>query len=1003
MSRQVAICVLLLLPALVDCTVSSAQAQELRGAKRLIEEIFEKADKLAKDERQSEWEFDLQALSEKLKQMPPTEAASAWLKIVERWSSEGKPNGFSAVIGAVPAPGTWAEIRTQIGDSDEEDRFDGQEFVRRLCLRALAERLAGDLESVHKTLLEADGIAREHLKRAEEENPDGVDEDDIRWAKETRDKVRELEDAIHPLWKVERLKREIAEAPGKEVIEVKVPELMELIGREEATKLLEQAFSKDRIALTLPTGMHFNAPGPTLALAIEVAKKQMDRFKHPVWTLCHSLDSIELFERFQTLPKSESEWRFDKDEAESWYVFALIAKGRDQDAFEFVNTKAAMSSQVSHDLFGMRNDIDWHGFSVMSGVKKVPEFLTFLLRLKEARPELDFRGAIFRCALEVGGQAKVEELIAKKVLPDGEKQDLAERRADDLLEAGRVDEGVVELLAIVRLGRESQEKEGRIRGNEPIIAERIAKIGLLFDHPEWTQQALADIASFSEGGVYEANDVLRRTMIYRKAKQFDKAEQMLLESLARLVAAQRRAQSGGPYAHLENHSNLPFVLRDLAVTYFAAGRFADVVTLLEEAPWWSASDLAQEIASVSVSHSPYREDEPIEFLPEIAARSLAKVGRAAEARKIAEALTQQYAGHDPTWELLLEIAGDDFERIAIDAIARDRFEERPSIWLAKFFLKKGDLDKAEALVRKAIEIDPSDGDQPHGARLLAYGVLSQICRAKGDETNAEIYAGAVKAIRLAEKADKFLALGLRKQGLETYQASLLLFADAYCIQSRLAIQLEQSGDLKAAEKHYERAFELMPQSFGNLEVDCTGCASVFSSELGQNTSERVFKRLLEADPKNPRLYYLMGRAKMSAGEDAEAIRLLKEAVRLDPDYLSAWILLDDNYYLTSSESESAIRQEAAFALLRLDPRSRHSHVNLENIRDLARFWRVTHDPSHESQALTAPIFRLKAVPYDPQRANSESKFQSWRDHRFEWHPQLSLFAEWMRMGEEEER
>ena len=49
------------------------------------------------------------------------------------------------------------------------------------------------------------------------------------------------------------------------------------------------------------------------------------------------------------------------------------------------------------------------------------------------------------------------------------------------------------------------------------------------------------------------------------------------------------------------------------------------------------------------------------------------------------------------------------------------------------------------------------------------------------------------------------------------------FADAYCIQSRLALRYSELGDYVKAEQHYQRAFELMPDSFGRIESHCFGC------------------------------------------------------------------------------------------------------------------------------------------------------------------------------------
>jgi len=84
-----------------------------------------------------------------------------------------------------------------------------------------------------------------------------------------------------------------------------------------------------------------------------------------------------------------------------------------------------------------------------------------------------------------------------------------------------------------------------------------------------------------------------------------------------------------------------------------------------------------------------------------------------------------------------------------------------------------------------------------------------------------------------------------------YRQSLTHFADAYCIQSRLAIRLSQAGRLDEAAEHYQRAYELMPDSFGRIESHCFGCEGVFDGTEAQHMAEKVFNRLVIERPKMP--------------------------------------------------------------------------------------------------------------------------------------------------------
>ena len=173
-----------------------------------------------------------------------------------------------------------------------------------------------------------------------------------------------------------------------------------------------------------------------------------------------------------------------------------------------------------------------------------------------------------------------------------------------------------------------------------------------------------------------------------------------------------------------------------------------------------------------------------------AASALFRVGRTDEARRITHDLLEQTPEDDRVYEILLGINGDDVLSRLDRVFAEDPFQERPLIWKSQYLFKSGRLEEAEKVARQAIAIDPSDGEQGKGDRMRIYSVLADIREARGDAKEAGILRGAVRAIRLSERADDFFATGLLTRAVALYQESLPLFTDAYCIQSRLAVQLD---------------------------------------------------------------------------------------------------------------------------------------------------------------------------------------------------------------------
>jgi len=261
----------------------------------------------------------------------------------------------------------------------------------------------------------------------------------------------------------------------------------------------------------------------------------------------------------------------------------------------------------------------------------------------------------------------------------------------------------------------------------------------------------------------------------------------------------------------------------------------------------------------------------------------------------------------------------------------------------------GKQEEAEKVARQAIAIDPSDGEQGKGDRMRVYAVLADIRAARGDQKEAEFLRGVVQAIRLSERADDFHAAGLLSRGVRMYQDSLNHFADAYCIQSRLAVQLTALGQHELAAKHYEKAFELMPDSFGRVESHCFGCETTFSGTQAQSVAERVFTTLAAKNPNKPQIHYLLGYLRQQQERGQDALPHFRRAVQLDKDYLNAW----DHLGQLGREDRlpAAERDDIVFNILRLDPLGRHTSANLGTVSDLQRLWTAVE---------TAAKFQVKA-------------------------------------------
>jgi tetratricopeptide (TPR) repeat protein len=218
--------------------------------------------------------------------------------------------------------------------------------------------------------------------------------------------------------------------------------------------------------------------------------------------------------------------------------------------------------------------------------------------------------------------------------------------------------------------------------------------------------------------------------------------------------------------------------------------------------------------------------------------------------------------------------------------------------------------------------------------------------------------GIVTAIRHSEEADRFYEAGLTTRAVAMYQEALTHFEDAYCIQSRLALRMAETGDMTGAEEHYRRAYALMPASFGRVESHCFGCEGVFDGPFAQGIAEKVFSNLAKAQPGNAKVHYLLGYLLVDQGRAEDALVEFRESVKLDPEYLNAW---NHIYWILVSRSHSAAELDPVqFAILKLDPLGRHSRFDINQVSDLKTAWNTLADVAKLQPGTLRTLYPLEA-------------------------------------------
>ncbi len=776
----------------------------------------------------------------------------------------------------------------------------------------------------------------------------------------------------------------------------KYPDLVPLVGPEKAEAFLRRALVKSKAQLNIDAGT------ATDKLAQKLALELISELKTPQWSLVNSLESVDLYEAMEKRfakpetnepPAAVSDMPsvplptdafgdYEKKSARIYYLLGLIAHERTADA-----VVVARQFEKENDAY-FPNEV----VRQMERAGFVGQLNGFFHELLQQNPDLPFWEEYVQVAAHAGQTAEMVKLvqtaISKPGLSKGQRLHLQQLLYQALLANDEVEAGVTELRRLMQTNEPAPASSGRYeRENRGDLALTLARIGHLLNRPEWLEEGIAaanaavqkpDEQDYSPWGNTTA---LSLAMFLDDLNRGPEAEAVLATALSNVVSQKANSRMNG---YEERSTPATRILMALARLYHCAGRDADVLKLFDDAPYWGGKDLADlrprdaDLEELVPSYSYQHVIVPVGYY---AAAALAKTGRTAEARKLLDPLFDQSPGCDRLYELLLSL-DDENAPAELDALfARDQFEERPLIWKAHWLRTHQRLAEAEQAARQAIAIDPTDGEEGPGDRIRAYAELAEIRATRGDTNEAATLRGVVQSVHQAELADQFHAAGLLKRAVAMYQDSLNRFADAYCIHARLAVQLSDMGLHQQAEEHYRRAYELMPDQFGRMESYCFGCERAFDGERAQGIAEKVFTELAQKTPDKPQVHYLLGYLREEEGRYPEALTNYRVAVKLDPDYLNAWVKIKG---ISSHVFQSAPERDAVvFNLLRLDPLGRHTHPSFENVSDLAVLWRNVATATGKCPAKPESLYPLPASKAQVEKQAAQASEQD-RDMETEY-------------------
>ncbi|MBD8525037.1 tetratricopeptide repeat protein [Pseudomarimonas arenosa] len=912
----------LFLSIALSLSAAPGMADDLLPASELLRSIQSAQQDTTQDTRKDvQLMRDLSAYRARLNSLDAKQASEQWISLWDRAAEIKQATlafdyqsydpwvrasvGPRSVLASLPGPKAWTTLSAQIEKRHSDDSLPA------LGLKMLGNILSRDQQALERTIK----LARERSKDSDPQQ---------------RRTMEAQLDSLQQVWAtLYGRPEEIADAflrgakqwqEQEYAMALDVPDLVGMLGEQDAAKVL-------LATLQMPVSLAAPSSHATAQLTRSLALKHVSSLQRPQWELINSAEALDLFEaldqRFKGAQSTKDSFRFaySRSAASLWYLVGLLQAERHNEA------EALLATFEMDQLNYLPQEI----VAALEANGKLGAFAKMLGGVLEQSASTEGWKSFLQISSAAGRHQDALQAIESKLsspeLGKSDRDALNLVRIDALLSADAIEQAAELLAKLAVPGKHDAEASTRAFGH----AIRLAALGRVTERSDWSEAGLQGAtalfkAQLESAAASDQSDLAEQAVkLYAETRKQGKPG--LAQQLAVAALKQRSPGEHQGFEALSANALHQQALIELSALYAEAGQHTDLLQLLDEAPTWSARDLGELIESKDSLGVP---------LASLVGRALLATGQHDRAEQVIEEMLKRLPNHDSGYAVWIDILGERAADALDQRYGQDPFQERPLIWKAIVLQRSGALEKSEQAVRAAIAIDPSDGEQGRGDRMRAYAVLAELLEAQGKAESAAVYRSAVSAIRMSEEADELHRLGLHRRAIELYGKALEQFSDAYCIQSRLAVQLSKQGRTQEALLHYRRAFELMPDSFGRVESHCFGCESVFQGTQAQSIAEAVFKQIMQSNPDQPQARYMMAYLRIEQGRFGEALQHLRDAVALDPDYLNAWRKLHDlgeKSYIPAAE-----RDIARLKLAELDPAQRHVEFELHEVGDLRGLW-----------------------------------------------------------------
>ncbi|MFC1490306.1 tetratricopeptide repeat protein [Candidatus Latescibacterota bacterium] len=238
-------------------------------------------------------------------------------------------------------------------------------------------------------------------------------------------------------------------------------------------------------------------------------------------------------------------------------------------------------------------------------------------------------------------------------------------------------------------------------------------------------------------------------------------------------------------------------------------------------------------------------------------------------------------------------------------------------------LGKNNLENAREHFNTSIRIDPTYGSAYEGIGSLLY------MEGKYEESK-EAFLKAVS--HNPELANSHFQLGVLYQNSEDFDRAersfreVLKFKDDSETYSRLGRIYQMRRQYDKAESAYTAALRINPDNFAAMND--IGIIYMYKQDF--YNAEKAFRQVYIANPENPNVCYLLGKAlSMNSQTASEAVQLLSKAISLSPSNMQAYLDLG-KLFLSMGNKKSAI--EVFEQALKVNPNVPEIRAQLDKIR-----------------------------------------------------------------------